>query len=143
MESRIKNLIEKYWNSESSLDEEQEIKDYFNQHPSLTPEGLYFRKLDRRNAATSDVDFSHPAKKWRRSWAAGAAAAVVGIGIAVMVLIDAGNQKQYAVKDPKEALEITRKALLMVSSGIHEGKKYTENITKINEAEDLLKDSEL
>lgn len=67
-----------------------------------------------------------------------AAVITAGLLTAVVVLQDARQQRQFVVEDPKEAYEITRKALLMVSSGLNEGKNYSKEISNINRAEEII-----
>lgn len=137
MESRIKKLSEKYWAGETSLEEEAELKEYYKQNPSLTQEGQYFRQV-KQLQNEPNIRFSHPAKIGMRARWSVAAAVTVGLIAAVLVLEDARNQDQFAIEDPQEAYEITKKALMMVSSGLNEGKKYSKEITKLNEAEELV-----
>jgi len=137
MESRIKELLNKYWAGETSLQEEAELKQYFKENPSLTGEGQYFREVNQFKSKPK-VKFSHPGKKQNRARWSVAAAITVGLMAAVLVIQDARKQQEFAVEDPKEAYEITRKALLMVSSGLNQGKTYSKEITKLNEAEDLI-----
>lgn len=137
MESRIKELLHKYWAGNSTLQEEAAIKQYFKENPSLTGEGQYFQAV-RKLQADPKVKFSHPGKKARKARWSVAAAITVGIMAAILVIEDARQQREFAVEDPKEAYEITRKALLMVSSGLNEGKNYSKEITKINKAEELV-----
>ncbi|MFY0606291.1 MAG: hypothetical protein JXR10_06220 [Cyclobacteriaceae bacterium] len=138
MELRIKELLEKYWSGESTLDEEAEIKSYFAKNPSLSGEGRYFRQLAKVKG-NKQVKFKHPGKKIKNaSWSV-AATVTIGLVAAVMIFQDAKKQQeQFVVEDPKEAYEITRKALLMVSSGLQEGRNYSQEINKINKAEEIL-----
>ncbi|MFT4834617.1 MAG: hypothetical protein ACI83W_001201 [Marinoscillum sp.] len=137
MESRTKKLLEKYWIGESSLSEEQELKNYFAENPSLTTEGKYFRSL-KQAQSPKQVTFVHPKKKHSKMRWSMAAVITAGLLTAVVVLQDARQQRQFVVEDPKEAYEITRKALLMVSSGLNEGKNYSKEISNINRAEEII-----
>ncbi len=137
MESRIKELLEKYWAGTSNLEEEAEIKRYFKENPSLTSEGKYFRKVGELKDVPK-AKFSHPGKKEQKSRWSVAAAVIAGLIAAALVFQDAKNQREFAVEDPQEAYEITRQALLMVSSGLNEGKSYSKEITKINKAQEIV-----
>lgn len=140
MESRIKELQEKYWAGETSLAEEQELKAYFKKNPSLTTEGEYFRAINKMKEEPA-VKFRHPkTTSWRSRWSV-AAVITAGIIAAALVIQDARKQRDFVVEDPKEAYEITRKALLMVSSGLNEGKAYSQELKNINKAEDLIKEN--
>lgn len=141
MESRIKDLLEKYWAGESTLQEEAELKAYYREHPSLTSEGKYFREL-RHMQSPAQVKFSHPAKAGRKARWSVAAAVTVGVLAAMLIIEDARQQRQFVVEDPQEAYEITRKALLMVSSGLNEGKSYSKELVNINKAQVLITEGE-
>ncbi|MEQ8470878.1 MAG: hypothetical protein RIC35_06810 [Marinoscillum sp.] len=140
MESRIKELQEKYWAGETSVKEEKELKAYFQSNPSLTPEGQYFQSLNKMKSEPK-VSFRHPkSTSWRSKWSV-AAVITAGVIAAALVIQDARKQRDFVVEDPQEAYEITRKALLMVSSGLNEGKNYSQEIKNINKAEELIKEN--
>lgn len=138
MESRIEALLEKYWAGETSIEEEQQLKAHFKKNPSLTPEGKYFRALSGKQQHTAAKKFAHPGKtRTKARWSA-AAAVVIGLMTAVLVFQDARKQREFVVEDPQEAYEVTRRALLMVSSGLNEGKAYSKELSKINKARELI-----
>ncbi len=140
MESRIDELLTKYWAGTTTLEEEQAIKAHFKANPALTPEGRYFQAL-KREKTKKPTSFRHPSKKRIHTQWSVAAAVVIGVAAALLVIQDARKQREFVVEDPKEAYEITRKALLMVSSGLNEGKDLsTKELVKINEAEEIIKD---
>jgi hypothetical protein len=144
MGSRIEKLKEKYWSGKTSLNEEMELKEHFEQNPSLQNDEAYFRLLKKKSNKESLKDFKHPeSRKKIPSWFSAAASLIVGIGIAIAVFLDAQKQKEYIIEDPQEAYEITRKALLMVSSGLNKGTEYSSELQKINKAEEIIKEEEL
>ena len=121
MELPIKKLLEKYWNGETSVSEEQEIKDFFKNNPSLTNEGVYFTGLSKQKEVNAASRFQHPEKRvGRNNWYSAVAAAVM-LGIVVSSFFITQNQKpkQFVIDDPKEAYEVTRQALMMVSAGLN------------------------
>ncbi|MFY0685600.1 MAG: hypothetical protein JXQ90_00470 [Cyclobacteriaceae bacterium] len=138
MESRIEELKSKYWEGNTSQDEELEIIQYYQQNPSLTHEGKYFATLSKMKV--SKRSFQHPGKSQQRTWLSIAATITVGIIVAALVIQDANKHQQFMVEDPQEAYEITKKALMMVSSSMNEGATYTSEIKKINKAEDIITD---
>jgi len=140
MESQIKKLLEKYWAGETSVSEEREIKDFFKKNPSLVDEGLYFRGLGKQKEVQAAWAFQHPEKSTgRNNWYSAVAAAVM-LGIVVSSFFITQNQKQnqFVVNDPKEAYEITKKALAMVSEGLNQGKTYTFELENINKAKQII-----
>ncbi|RED99452.1 hypothetical protein [Marinoscillum furvescens] len=137
MESRIKELQEKYWKGESTVSEEQELKAYFQENPSLSPESSYFRGLQKMQTPPK-TSFQHPGKTSQKTRWYVAAAVTAGLLTTALVVQDARKQHDFTVDDPKEAFEITQKALLMVSSGLNEGKSYTTELSNINKAQTYL-----
>ncbi len=140
MESRIEDLLAKYWEGESSLKEESRIRDHFRNNPSLTPEGRYFATLNEKRQGTNS--FKHPGKFQTRTWLSIAASLVLGLSVAFLVIQDARKQREFVIEDPQEAYEITRKALLMVSTSLNEGTAYTGELKNLNEAEKIVKELE-
>lgn len=134
MESRIKELQGKYWKGETTVSEEQELKAYFDSNPTLTSEGSYFRGLQKLQSSPK-ISFRHPGKSPRKLRWSVAAAITAGLLTAALVIQDARQQRDFTVEDPQEAFEITQKALLMVSSGLNEGKVYTTELSNINKAQ--------
>ena len=136
MESQIKQLQEKYWNGETSLEEERQLKAYWDKNHSMTPESKYFQAIHNRKQ--SAPSFNHPGKPIKKAGWITAVAMIAGLIAVVFIFKDVQQQDSYMVKDEKEALEITRKALMMVSTGLNEGKVYTAEIKNINKAEELI-----
>ena len=140
MELPIKKLLEKYWNGETSVLEEQEIKDFFKKNPSLADEGLYFRGLSKQKEVHTGSSFQHPGKSVGKSnwYSATAAAVMLGIVVSSFFITQQQKPKQFVIDDPKEAYEITKKALSMVSEGLNQGKTYTSEIEKFNKTQQIL-----
>jgi hypothetical protein len=141
MELPIKKLLEKYWNGETSVSEEQEIKDFFKKNPSLADEGLYFRGLSKQKEVYAGSLFQHPGKNAGKSnwYSAVAAALMLGIVVSSFFITQNQKPKQFVIDDPKEAYEVTRQALMMVSAGLNEGKTYTAEIEKFNKTKQIIK----
>jgi len=141
MESPIKKLLEKYWAGETSVSEEREVKEFFKKNPSLAGEGLYFSSLGKQKEFSAGKAFQHPGKSLgRNNWYSAAAAAVMlGIVVSSFFITQQQKPKQFVIDDPKEAYEITRKALSMVSEGLNQGKTYTAEIEKFNKTQQIIK----
>lgn len=134
MESPIEKLVEKYWNGETSVEEEKQIKAHFKANPELNKESEYFRFLKKEQ----DISYEQKAKQTRkRTWLSAAATVTVGLITAALVLQESAKDP-FAVDDPQRALEETRKALMMIGSSLNEGQSYTLELTKINKAKDEL-----
>ncbi|MEO9873127.1 hypothetical protein [Ekhidna sp.] len=136
MGSQIDKLIEKYWNGETSLEEERVIKSHFKSNPALNSESHYFRYL------TSQKSVKYKNSKVvnkKRAWVSAAATITIGIITAVLVFNDAGKDP-FAIDDPEKALKATREALMMISSELKEGQNHTLELTKINKAKEELQE---
>ena len=139
MELPIDQLVEKYWNGETSIEEEKQVKAYFKANPALSKQAEYFRFLKKEQ----EVKFDHKAKNnAKRTWLSAAATIAVGILTAVLVLQER-NKDPFAIEDPERALEETKKALMLIGAGLNEGQSYTLELSKINKAkEELSEESE-
>ena len=143
MESRIETLLEKYWAGETSLGEEEELKVYFKNNPSLAPTGLYFSALSKERKVESKRSFKRPERRFfRKSWSV-AASLVVGVTIAALALQDVNSRNDFEVNDPEEAYEIARTVLMKMSTSLNEGKTHSTQLKKINKAEEIIKEEKL
>ena len=70
-----------------------------------------------------------------------AASIMLGISVATWVINDARKQREYVIEDPQEAYEMTRKALLMLSSNLNEGVAYSEPLKELNAAQELISEN--
>ena len=140
MESRIKDLLEKYWAGETSLDEEKIIKQYFKENPALTDEGQYFRAMDAQPEAVYRGEIPGKKKILNRQWLSVAATIAIGIMVAVVALDNTRKEDPFAITDPQEAYEVTRQALMLLSSNLNESKQYSGELKKINKAEEIIKE---
>ncbi len=136
MELTIETLIEKYWNGETSLDEEQQLKMHFKTHSALSKESEYFQFLKKEQQVKFDQKVR---KNSKRTWLAVVATVAVGVLIAVQVLLQESDKYPFAIDDPKQALEATKRTLMMIGSELNEEQFYTMELTKINKAKDELK----
>ena len=138
MGSQIDKLMEKYWAGTTSLQEEEEIKGYFKENPSLAPTGLYFRSLKKSAEVESKKSFTTPKKHLMKRFSV-AATILIGIAVGAVALQDANKQNDFEIDDPQEAYEIVRTALMKMSSSLNEGGAYSGELKKLNKAEELLK----
>jgi len=139
MDLQIKQLVEKYWEGETSLTEEKQIREYFKQNPDLSPEGQYFRETASSRQEVSGNAFEHPGRKRKLTWLSLAAAVLIGLMIIPFVFNHEAEQSQFSVDNPTEAYEITRASLMMVSNGLNKGKSFTKKeLNKINEAKTII-----
>ena len=147
-------MLEKYWNCETSLEEERELRRYFvsGGPESRSPEAAdLFRYFDAQHqiesSYSSDFGTQSPATakrqpqrgfRWMYNYgriAAGllvVAAAVYFVGQEIRK--NHPNESLDTYTDPKVAFEETKKALMMISSGFGKAEKETRKINLLNEA---------
>lgn len=135
MGSQINELIEKYWNGETSLEEEQMIKNHFKADPSLAMEGTYFRYLNKQKEKS--MKEQQVASKVKKTWISAAATVTIGLLTAFLILNDS-RKDPFAEENPEQAMEVARKALLMIGAGLNEGQNHAMELTKINKVKDEL-----
>lgn len=132
----IRHLLDKYWNSESSLEEEQTLTAYFSQ-PSVDKEFEAFKPLfnyfDEQRQLSVDLEDQVMARissskqkgkviqmPWRRVISIAASLLLlVSMGIAVFQYRQNQNSRQAfadTFQTPEEALEQTKAALLYLSN---------------------------
>jgi hypothetical protein len=153
---QIEQLLEKYWNAETSLEEEQLLKDFFRSE--AIPEGMketgeLFRYFDqqkkvqlREPSFESDVvrkiNATRPtAKAVKMYYNYARIAAGIAVVVAATYFVGQEVRKSYPAEvtdtysDPKLAFEETKKALMMLSKGFGKARHETEKIKMFNEAE--------
>ena len=143
MESRIEQLLEKYWVGTSSLREEEEIKAYFRANPSLSPTGMYFRGLRKMSEATPPKAFRKPGSWFLRSKLAVAATISVGILVGTLILRDTGKKHDFEIRDPQQAYEIAQTVLGKMSASLNEAQMHSTQLKKLNRAEEIIKEAQL
>ena len=152
----IEQLLEKYWNCETSLEEEKQLREYFLREdiPAQWKEASeLFRYFEHQKAdrLTGDAFDEEVIGKVQGHRPAGKGASLIfnvgriAAGLLVMVaatyFIRQEIRKSYppevadTYSDPKLAFEETKKALMMISKGFGNAQKETRKISIFNEAE--------
>jgi hypothetical protein len=151
---KINELLNKYWNCETTLEEEKELHSYFRS--SQVPESLketaalfqYFDHQRKKNLTDTNFD-SQVIKKIRKPngqvttllynsmrIAAGILVLVLAIWLVRMEVrkttpVDTGD----TYDDPKVAFEETKKALMMISKSFSTAEQQAKKIDLFNEAQ--------
>ena len=148
MESnKIEILLEKYFQGETSIAEEKELKNYFSlpnvaQHlQQYQPLFGYFSQVKEQK---STQEISLQTKKRNVAWLSIAASAVVLLGIGTYYISKKNTAPAVAqtelgtYDDPEEALAATQKALALLSKKVNVGiesvqyiKEYEQSKNKI------------
>jgi hypothetical protein len=159
---QIKILLDKYNRAETSLKEEQTLREYFSGQSEvpveLEPYRTTFRyydsirqtkvqkpELEQKMAALIDREQSHkPVIFMNRKvirWVA-AAAMVIFISTTVLIINNSRKHDLGTFDDPKLAYLEAQRTLLYISQTLHHGTKELSNISKINSGVGNLKQLE-
>lgn len=155
---QIKALLEKYYNGESTLDEEQILYEYFIQDDVSNEldadKDIFLNNLDEKNKFQDIPDISgeiwnnikknevnHISREKKMIYWAYRVAAGLLVLLASYFFIknqfDKNQNGEYQIADtyenPEEAYEATKQALLYVSEILNSGTEHLEPIQKINE----------
>ncbi|HTJ11642.1 MAG TPA: hypothetical protein VL547_06445 [Dinghuibacter sp.] len=132
----IKALLEKYWQAETSLEEEQRLRAYFrgsSVDPSLREYRAVFGYFGEPVAVTLPPDFDErmmarlqaPVRRlYHRGWMY-AAAAVVGVCLVMQLTRPAAPPVTDTYQDPAQAFAAVQQALRVVSNRMNKGKEMT------------------
>lgn len=167
--NNIRTLLEKYWEGETSLEEEDEIKLFFHTHTANLPSDLleaaplfqYFEEavptttlptMEELTAAFTNqasTKQNTPVIKMRflRHWMQYAAMLLVvfGIGWGIRQHIQKDREdrtlsfRQDSFDNPKEAYAETQKALQLLARNLNKGKHEVAKMSYINEATEKVK----
>jgi len=161
----IEQLLEKYWNCETSLEEEQQLRDFFkgNAIPdSLNETANLFRFFEAEKKKSLSDSFDHIVTKEVKkrqgskiinmvSWIQiGRIAAGLLVVVAATYFIREEVRKAYppevavtdTYSDPQLAFEETKKALMMISKGFGKAKSEAGKIKMFNDAEKKIQGKE-
>lgn len=140
--NRIEYILEKYFQGETTIAEEKELKDYFSspnvaQHlEQYQPMFGYFSQV-KEQKSTQEIPLQ--TKKRNVTWLSIAASAVILLGIGTYFYVSDKNvtpvvaQSELGTYDnPEEALAATQKALALVSNNVNVG---LESVQYIHEYE--------
>lgn len=151
---QIDALLNKYWNGETSLEEEQQLKTYFRTariHQQHNEAAALFTYLEeQKNKSLTDTSFNkkvlrkikHPGKTVSlllynsMRIAAGIIVLVLAVWLVRMEVRKATpDQMADTYNDPKMAFEETKKALLMISKSFGTAEEQAKKINLFNEAQ--------
>lgn len=159
---KIDELLNKYWNCETSLEEEQQLQAYFqegNIPEQLMETAALFRYFDEHKKKTlMDVSFDRQVMKKVKAPKKGKMATLVyntmRIAAGIVVLMVAVWLVRMEVRkstpqemvdtynDPKLAFEETKKALMMISKSFGTAEEQAKKINLFNEAQEEIRKEE-
>lgn len=126
--NKMEALLEKYFEGETSIAEENELKNYFSSS-DVAPHLEQYKPLFGYFAEAKKENFekiiSLIPKKQKVAWLSIAASIAVLLGIGTYAYFNANEVKENnelgTYENPKEALEATQKALAMLSNNVNAG----------------------
>ncbi len=153
--NQLETLIKKYWDCETSLEEEERLREWFRTHE--VPERfkdtakLFSYFDEQKQKATGDrfdkeivARVTSPKGKTVALWQTTAkiAAGIAVVAAAVFFVQQEIQEKpdMATIEDPQKALEETKKALMMISKGFSTAEEQAKKINVLNEAEDKVKE---
>ena len=146
--NKIEDILEKYFQGETTIAEENQLKEYFSspdvaQHlEQYKPMFGYFSQV-KEQKSTQTIPLK--TKKRKVAWLSIAASAVVLLGIGTYFYTSEKNATPVTAQselgtydDPEEALAATQKALALLSNNVNVGiesvqyiKEYEQSKNKI------------
>jgi len=156
---RLEELLQKYWDCETSLEEEQQLQEYFRNEnvPEQWKEtALLFHYFESQKQKSVDVHFEgnvvtqlkeQPVKKGKMVnllYNSMRIAAGVAVLLAAVFFVRQEIRKNNTVAmedtfdDPQKALEETKKALMMISKGFGRAEQQAKKINLLNEAQEKI-----
>ena len=152
---KIDELISKYWNCETSLEEEQQLQAYFRNSPipeQLKETALLFQYFDeQKRKSLTDVSFDRSLMRKINPQSKGKLTSLlynsmrIAAGIVVLILAvwlvrlevreSTPAEMEDTYDDPKMAFEETKKALMMISKSFGAAEEQAKKINLFNEAQ--------
>jgi len=140
--NNIEKIIEKYFDGNTTLQEEQSLRSYFQQNevaPQLEVYRSYFGYLDQEKKPQFEKQIRLPQKNTKKySWSLVAAIVIIS-GISLIY----ENQKTTyedlgTFDDPELAIQETQKALQLVSKHLNKGMEQTKHLETFNQSKKLI-----
>ncbi len=155
--NQLETLIKKYWDCETSLEEEERLREWFRTHE--VPERFretakLFSYFDEQKQKATGEHFDKQLVKklnapkgktvslLQTSLRIAAGIAVVAAAIFFVQQEIQDKPDMAAIEDPQKAFEETKKALMMISKGFNSAEEQAKKINVLNEAEDKVKGTE-
>ncbi|MEM9918242.1 MAG: hypothetical protein AAF990_09120 [Bacteroidota bacterium] len=159
----ITALLEKYWEGNTSLEEEQQLRAYFNGAdvaPELLPYQPLFQFFKEEKQAELPADFESRLSKqlqvpvrpirrvlYRRLASAAAILLLAFVGLWMMMPAESAKKEtagvdwsKYECANPEDCLEQVQTALLLVSGKLNKGTDAAaEGLAKIETATSVIK----
>jgi len=146
MESnKIETLLEKYFRGETSIAEENQLRDYFSS-PNVSPNLEQYKPIFGYLALAKEQNFEQEivlkSKKRNLAWLSIAASVVVLLGIGTYSYFNYYNINQNqdlgTYDDPEIAFRETQKALSMLSTHLNTGIESIQYVQEYENSKNLI-----
>ena len=165
--NRIDDLLEKYWECETSIEEEKELRTYFNKseydkkYADVAPLFKYYEREQKIGGLDSffdqrilaEIENVQPKSKKKEGSIIALFGNIAKVAAVGLILVTAGyfikeelskeEMKPYVsdtFEDPEKAFEETKKALQMISKNFNKGRKEVRKLSTFNEAQEKVKE---
>jgi hypothetical protein len=145
---KIENILEKYFQGETTIAEEKELKEYFSspnvaQHlEQYKPMFGYFSQV-KQQKSTQEIPLQ--TKKRNVAWLSIAASVVVLLGIGTFYFASQKTTTQAVAQselgtydNPEEALAATQKALALLSNNVNVGIESVQYIQEYEQSKNKI-----
>jgi hypothetical protein len=150
--NEITHLLEKYMESNTSVDEEKMLKEYFLYTENIAPEHLYAKSMFVHFDMEKDIKYVKSNKvkarvvnmKYIIRLSSIAASILIIFGIVFLFTQKTSEEVVYAyingkpITNKELALHQTKKALFFISDNLNQGTKELNQFSKFNEIEQLI-----
>ncbi|WP_298224433.1 hypothetical protein [Flavobacterium sp.] len=143
---KIETLLEKYFEGETTIAEENELKRYFSSE-TVAPHLQQYQALFGYYATEKSQNFERElplqqSKKSQIKWISIAASIVVLLGVGIYAFnnlsAEKSNEELGTYDDPEEAFRETQKALAMLSTNVNVGIESIQYIQNYENTKDQI-----
>jgi 7-cyano-7-deazaguanine synthase in queuosine biosynthesis len=135
---KIENLLEKYFEGETSLPEEKQLRAYFTSdevEPHLQQYRVIFGYF--KDAQQEELKEKLVKKRNANTWLSLAASVVVMFGVGTYAYLNE-QQDLGTYNDPEKAFLETQKALMLLSKNVNKGVNSVEYVGEYEESKDRI-----
>ena len=153
--NKIKILIDKYFDGETSISEENELKDFFSSSKNIPSDLLYakeifsFFEIEAKQEFTEEFKKTKSVKRNLLLYVSGIAASLfIALFLIFSNIKNEENKIIYAyingkpITDKKIAEKYTKQILFAVSQNLDKGTKNLNQLNQLNKIEMLIKKEE-
>jgi hypothetical protein len=135
----LRILLKKYEEGETSLQEERDLKEYFNSN-EVAQEFMDYKRIFNFDVESRKIEYSKEIQlksKPKRKWAYAGVAASILILMSFLFFNDLTNKKLEeqnlgTIEDPEQAYLKTKETLQMVADVFSEGREDLEYLNEFN-----------